>query len=360
MERIASSRLLISCLLSLLHSDPRMIVIRRSLFTGLLVLLAAFSAQAQVPTVFAWPGATLYDATAYTDPVSLTNAIADGTLTEAGYDAVLLPAFDDANALGNLVAAAHQQNVRVALQVTSAATPGPNGTASATAQTVAAHGIDALFLTDDLGPDATAQLHTEAAQALATWQTAQKTSDPLKLWLVSPAPHPAADAYVTAASSDDMDTQYTAWATAVNDGTAHPMHHITLDAATSPEALTMALLAPGSVLLTETDDADPAIRDLAKQLLAFRHRHAALALGQHEQIETDPYAFYRGVQVDMTVDKVIAVVGASGRTRINVSRVFPDDTALRDALSGKISMVSYGMVSFRNTGNSILLLEVAE
>jgi hypothetical protein len=56
---------------------------------------------------------------------------------------------------------------------------------------------------------------------------------------------------------------------------------------------------------------------------------------------------------------VVVVLGAEGRTRVNVSAVIPDNTILRDAYSGQTAFVSYGMV-YVDAGNGapVLLEEV--
>jgi len=43
--------------------------------------------------------------------------------------------------------------------------------------------------------------------------------------------------------------------------------------------------------------------------------------------------------------------------RLNVSKVFPNDTVMREAYSGKLSIVSYGEVEFQAGEDGILLLE---
>jgi alpha-amylase len=60
------------------------------------------------------------------------------------------------------------------------------------------------------------------------------------------------------------------------------------------------------------------------------------------------------------MDEVIVVLAGEGRVRLNVSQVFPDDTVLRDAYSGAVSMVSYGEVSFVASSAGVLLLERLE
>ena len=105
------------------------------------------------------------------------------------------------------------------------------------------------------------------------------------------------------------------------------------------------------------DDADERIRNHWSKLGQFRARHPSVAAGVHEQIKGNPYTFYRGVRIGANVDEIIVVMGATGRTQLNVRKYFPDDTILRDAYTGKISMVSFGEAAFEAGENGVLLLE---
>ena len=94
-----------------------------------------------------------------------------------------------------------------------------------------------------------------------------------------------------------------------------------------------------------------------KKIGAFRAAHPAIAKGGHDMLQEAPYAFYRGVRVGIGTDEVVVVMGASGRTRINVSVVWPDDTVLRDAYTGSVSIVSFGQVTFTADPSGLLLIE---
>ena len=94
-----------------------------------------------------------------------------------------------------------------------------------------------------------------------------------------------------------------------------------------------------------------------KKLGSFRAAHPAIATGGHDQLQDEPYAFYRGVRVGAEEDQVIVVLGAEGRTRLNVSVVWPDDTVLRDAYTGKISIVSFGQITLNADPSGVMLLE---
>ena len=68
-------------------------------------------------------------------------------------------------------------------------------------------------------------------------------------------------------------------------------------------------------------------------------------------------AFHRGVRLGMDKDQVVIVTGAEGRTRLNVAIVWPDDTVLRDAMTGSVAFVSFGQVSVTAHPSGIILLE---
>lgn len=105
------------------------------------------------------------------------------------------------------------------------------------------------------------------------------------------------------------------------------------------------------------DDLDQDVLDHWSKMGQFRANHPAIAAGVHEKISDEPYAFYRGIRIGQAVDEVIVVMAAPGRVQLNIRKYFPDDIILRDAYSGKISMVSYGEVAFDVGESGILLLE---
>ncbi|MBO6573960.1 MAG: hypothetical protein JJ896_00970 [Rhodothermales bacterium] len=115
------------------------------------------------------------------------------------------------------------------------------------------------------------------------------------------------------------------------------------------------LFVPGDVVLP-----DPTPEGWSA-LIAFRDRHPAIARGLHERLDAAGYAFYRGLRLDRdSTDEVVIVAGASGATRIKVASVFPDDTVVREVLTGQITMVSYGEVSFEADDSGMLLIEVVQ
>ncbi len=90
---------------------------------------------------------------------------------------------------------------------------------------------------------------------------------------------------------------------------------------------------------------------------SFRAAHPAIARGGHDIVQDEPYTFYRGLQMGVDTDEVVIVVGATGKTRINVSLVWPDDTVLRDAYTGNVAFVSFGQVTFTADPSGLILME---
>ena len=112
------------------------------------------------------------------------------------------------------------------------------------------------------------------------------------------------------------------------------------------------LLAPGGVLL----DRMP-LDETARAIAAFRLRHPAVGTGDHQRLVNNVYAFQRSLDRKTSRDDVIVVFGASGETNVNVSRVFADDTLLRDALTKDIAFVSFGMARFEVHESGLILIE---
>lgn len=108
------------------------------------------------------------------------------------------------------------------------------------------------------------------------------------------------------------------------------------------------------------DSIDTDVQAHWSRLGKFRQAHPAVAAGVHEKLGDDPYTFYRGIRLGTEIDHVIVIVGAVEKVRLNVSRIWPDDTILRDAYTGKISMVSFGTVNFQPHANGVLLIEEME
>ena len=94
-----------------------------------------------------------------------------------------------------------------------------------------------------------------------------------------------------------------------------------------------------------------------KALAGFRGAHPAVARGGFDLLQEDPPAFHRGVRIGMSTDQVIVANGMEGKTRIAVSLVWPDDTVLKDVMTGKMVFVSFGQVSITPDASGLVLLE---
>jgi len=105
------------------------------------------------------------------------------------------------------------------------------------------------------------------------------------------------------------------------------------------------------------DGIDPDVLAHWQRLGQFRRRHPAVGAGTHQRLANSAYVFSRSYRQRGIEDKVVVVLGATGRVTVNVAHVFPDDTLLRDAYTGRTAMVSFGMVTFEAHPNGVLLLE---
>jgi alpha-amylase len=150
------------------------------------------------------------------------------------------------------------------------------------------------------------------------------------------------------------------------------------------EAATRLMLLPGGVqtfygdetgrpegrLLEDTDEhtrspmnwssVDADVLGLWRTLGIFRKRHPAVALGVHEKLSESPYSFRRSYRAGAHRDEIIAVIGAQGKTRLNVSAAFEENALLRDAITGRISLVSFGMVALEADESGVMLLEAVD
>ncbi len=123
-----------------------------------------------------------------------------------------------------------------------------------------------------------------------------------------------------------------------------------------PDAL--LLLLPGS-LLVAASPSEQSSSELWNRILAFRKRHPAIGIGEHEVLANSTYSFARTLTRRKVVDAVIVALGASGKTTLNVSRIFPDNTLLRDAVTGSTAFVSFGMATFETDPSGVILIEEA-
>ncbi len=271
------------------------------------------------------------------------------------------------------------------------------------------YGIDGFRVnaTGRAEPETWRALKREAVRALRAWKAAHPAEalDDLDFRMTGEAEGRGVerDAYFEAgfdallnaafqpvAAPGDLDSLYTVYAGRINgDPSFNVLSYVSsrearsIDRARLLEAGTRLLMLPGGVVIRYGDEtvrppgADVSAADqptrapvnreavdadvLAhwQKLGRFRRRHPAVARGAHRKLADAPYAFHRHYASGTSTDDVIVVMGAEGRTRLNVSRVFPDDTVLRDAYTGKIAIVSYGLVTFLPGPQGVLLLEEA-
>ena len=89
-----------------------------------------------------------------------------------------------------------------------------------------------------------------------------------------------------------------------------------------------------------------------KKVGTFRKNHVAVGAGKQTDLGSDTYGrVYNG-------DKVVIKINASGSTSVNVSGIFADGTAVRNAYDGATGTVSGGKVTFTAT-NGVILIEEA-
>ena len=60
------------------------------------------------------------------------------------------------------------------------------------------------------------------------------------------------------------------------------------------------------------------------------------------------------------MDRVVVVMGAQGRVRLNVAALFPNDTVLRDTVTGRIALVTFGQLAFTPDPSGLALFEEAK
>lgn len=94
-----------------------------------------------------------------------------------------------------------------------------------------------------------------------------------------------------------------------------------------------------------------------QKLGQFRKNHPSVGGGAHQKLGDNPYTFHRSLSNGNMQDQIVATLGASGSTTINVGSVFPDGTELRDFYTGTVATVSGGNVTFTAHSNGVILLE---
>jgi alpha-amylase len=94
-----------------------------------------------------------------------------------------------------------------------------------------------------------------------------------------------------------------------------------------------------------------------QKLGQFRHTHPSVGAGIHKEISSKPYVFSRTFKKDNYSDVVIIGLDLpNGKKEISVGTIFANGTKVKDAYSGKTTIVADGKVTIE-TNNTILLLE---
>jgi len=261
------------------------------------------------------------------------------------------------------------------------------------------YGIDGIHLEDasNVEPGIWALLKREGGRALRVWKTKHPSLalDDLGFWLAGDASavdpetylSHGFDALLTDVSNDQSRSTPDSLYTALAERSAGP--GVMCAYVSSPrmglfdrsrliEAGTKLLLSPGEVELYYGDETarqqvegkpsepvspmnwsaiDKTVLGHWQKMGQFRRHHPSIARGAHQKLSDLPYAFHRHYAYGGLTDDVIVVLGARGRTQLNVSHIFPSDTVLRDAYTGNIAMVSYGLVSFSPDEKGVILIE---
>jgi alpha-amylase len=95
-----------------------------------------------------------------------------------------------------------------------------------------------------------------------------------------------------------------------------------------------------------------------QKLGMFRKNHPAIGAGIHREISAKPYVFSRGLKKGNFLDRVIVGLDLQrGKKTLDVSSVFKDGIALRDAYSGQTVTVANGKAVI-DSDYDIVLLEL--
>ena len=105
------------------------------------------------------------------------------------------------------------------------------------------------------------------------------------------------------------------------------------------------------------DSIDQEILKHYRKIASFRHRNIAVGAGDHTMLKEKPYTFSRTYAKDGLDNRVIVVIGAEGKTIIDVSSVFADGDTVRDAYSMEAAVVKKGKVTFTADDKGIILIE---
>ncbi len=267
------------------------------------------------------------------------------------------------------------------------------------------YGIDGFRIAQSENVNATVMvaLRNEATVALQEWKelNPEKALDDRNFWMAGEAgrmasgsssrPESEFDSVLNREFREDdgadLQSLYSGYVSSREGASANQLSFLSshdtslFDRSELITAGTRLLLSPGGVSVFYGDESvrreGPAVSDSAQRtrspmnwastdeaVLAhwqkvgsFRAAHPAIARGGHDIVQDEPYTFYRGLQIGLDTDEVVIVVGATGKTRINVSLVWPDDTVLRDAYTGNVAFVSFGQVTFTADPSGLILME---
>lgn len=94
-----------------------------------------------------------------------------------------------------------------------------------------------------------------------------------------------------------------------------------------------------------------------QKLGQFRKNHPAIGAGIHQEISAQPYTFSRTFSKDNFTDQVVVGLDLPiGKKELSVGTLFENGTLLKDAYSGKETIVTNGKISI-DTNFDIVLLE---
>jgi alpha-amylase len=95
-----------------------------------------------------------------------------------------------------------------------------------------------------------------------------------------------------------------------------------------------------------------------RKLGRFRRAHPAVGIGEHRQLQADPYVFSRILELGERTDRVVVALEHGGGTKtVPVAGVFADGTELVDAYSGQRATVRDGAVILSTESTLVLLSE---
>ena len=93
-----------------------------------------------------------------------------------------------------------------------------------------------------------------------------------------------------------------------------------------------------------------------QKLGKFRERHPAIGAGAHQMITQKPYVFYRSYYQGDFKDLVVIGLDLNKREKtIDVSKIFENDTELKDTYSGETATVENGKITINSDFNIVLI-----